>query len=77
MRKTKIERTIRKIVEVKDNDNRESDEKDKNEEKEEKLIFIQYRGKITEKFEQSLRRIQAPCKVITTTKKLKTASFLH
>ena len=39
---------------------------------ERKLIFLQYRGKVTEKFTQSLNRINAPCKVIDTIKKLKT-----
>ena len=37
------------------------------------MIFVQYRGKITEKFEASLKRISAPCKIIKTTKKLKTS----
>ena len=30
--------------------------------------FLQYRGKITEKFEHALKRIEAPCKVITQRK---------
>ena len=34
--------------------------------------FLQYRGKITEKFEHALKRIEAPCKVIMTLRKLKT-----
>ena len=39
---------------------------------EKKLIFLQYRGKATENFERALRRINAPCKIITTIKKMKT-----
>ena len=35
-------------------------------------ILIQYRGKATDKFEESLKRIKAPVTVITTIKKLKT-----
>ena len=37
-----------------------------------KMIFVVYRGKVSEKFEQSLRKINAPCKVVFTLKKLKT-----
>ena len=37
----------------------------------EKLVFIQYRGKISEKFQESLLRIKAPSKVIFTIRKLK------
>ena len=36
-----------------------------------KLIFLQYRGRITEKFEQSLRKCKAPCKVVYTLRKVK------
>ena len=54
----------------------QSEEVDENNEEEkeveEKMIFIQYRGKVTEKFEQALKRIQAPCKMIQTIRKLKT-----
>ena len=48
-------------------------EKEENEEEvENKLIFLAYRGKVSEKFESSLRRIKAPVKVIFVLKKLKT-----
>ena len=47
------------------------DEDDEN--KKEKLVFVQYRGKVSVQFEQSLRRFNAPCKVIYTIRKLKTA----
>ena len=41
-------------------------------EKEPKMIFVQYRGKVTDKFIESLNRLNAPCKIISTIKKLKT-----
>ena len=61
-----IEKTINNILKDKDDEKIDEDEK-----KECKLIFVQYRGKVTERFEHSLKQINAPCKVITTTKKLK------
>ena len=36
------------------------------------MIFSQYRGKLTEKFEHALKRIEAPCKVTMTLRKLET-----
>ena len=36
------------------------------------LYFLQYRGKITEEYISTLRRIQAPCKPVLTLRKLKT-----
>ncbi|XP_066936347.1 uncharacterized protein [Clytia hemisphaerica] len=41
-------------------------------EEEEKLFFLQYRGKLTDKFKCTLKRMQAPCKTILTLRKLKT-----
>ena len=61
-----IERTLNKIkcpvVEVQDED----------EEVEKKMMFLQYRGKVTETFERKLNRINAPCKIIMTGRKMKT-----
>ena len=37
-----------------------------------KLIFIEYRGKVTEDFCRSLRKINAPCQPVLTLRKLKT-----
>jgi len=34
-------------------------------------IFFLYRGRVSEKFESSLKRLKVPCKVISTLKKLK------
>ena len=36
------------------------------------MYFLQYRGKITEEYISTLRRIQAPCKPVLTLRKLKT-----
>ena len=36
------------------------------------MFFIQYRGKATEKLAMSFKRLNAPCKVVMTTRKLKT-----
>ena len=39
---------------------------------EEKLIFVQYRGKLSDQFEISLKKLEIPCKVVFTLRKLKT-----
>ena len=36
------------------------------------MIFINYRGKVSEKFEKSLKKLEIPVKVIFTLRKLKT-----
>ena len=64
-----IERTISKICQTTDNENEVQQEE---EEPEKKLIFLQYRGKVTENFERSLKRLNAPCKIVTTIRKLRT-----
>ena len=47
---------------------------DTDEEKEEKKVMkIEYRGKVTEKFESSLKRINVPCVIVKTIRKLKTS----
>ena len=38
---------------------------------ERKKVYIEYRGKITEKFASSLRKSKAPCNVVFTTRKLR------
>ena len=40
-------------------------------ESEKKKFFVQYRGKVTEQFERTLRRINAPVRFINTIKKLR------
>ena len=47
-------------------------EEDSLDDKKEKLLFLQYRGKISDQFQNVLRRIEAPCKVIYTLQKIKT-----
>ena len=66
-----ISRTITRIIE---NHKKPSENAEKEEENNEdlKMICVVYRGKVSEKFEQSLRKINAPCKVVFTLKKLKT-----
>ena len=53
-------------------DKKEEAESVEEDEKEFKMLFIQYRGRVSEKFEQSLKKLNAPCKVIYTLKKIKT-----
>ncbi|XP_057290128.1 uncharacterized protein LOC130612790 [Hydractinia symbiolongicarpus] len=66
-----IKSTISKIME--NNDNENPDEENEKEESEEKMIFIQYRGRVSEKFETSMRKLNIPCKIIFTLKKLKSS----
>ena len=39
---------------------------------EKKLVFIEYRGKVSEQFQRSLQKCNAPCKIIFTLRKVKT-----
>ena len=50
----------------------ESITEDDEDRKEERIIFVQYRGKLSEKFEGAFKRLEAPCKVIFTLRKIKT-----
>ena len=61
---------LSKIVEIekKENINEEKEEEDP---KDEKKIFVDYRDKVSELFEQSLRKLNVPCKVVFTLTKLK------
>ena len=49
----------------------EPDKKDETDQPGDKMFFLRYRGKLSTKFEQSLRKIGAPCKMIFTIKKIK------
>ena len=62
-----IRKTVEKISKTK-----QIGEEEKEEKPEKKLFFVQYRGKVTEQFERTLKRINAPIKVISTIRKLKT-----
>ena len=60
-----IKKTLIRIIENKTkNDDEEEDQ-------EKKMFFIQYRGRVTDKFESALRHIKAPVKFITTINKTK------
>ena len=63
-----IEKTLNRIraPEEKENENEDEDTPEK------KLVFVQYRGKVTDDFERSLKRIEAPCKVISRIRKMRT-----
>ena len=60
-----IHKTLEKILMKSKKD--ETDEEDK------KMVFIEYRGKITDHFTQKLRETNAPIKPIMTLRKIKTA----
>ena len=60
-----IEKTLSRIIENKaKNDDEEEDQ-------EKKMFFVQYRGRVTDKFESGLRHIKAPIKFIATINKTK------
>ena len=63
-----IKQTIEKIIHPY---NTVAEQEEQEQEKDEKLMFVQYRGKVSEKFKESLTRIKAPSKIIFTTCKLK------
>ena len=64
---------IAKTLKIVESNGEKTSEKEKEEEKEVKLMFVQYRGTVSEKFQQSLTNLKAPCKIIFTTKKLKSS----
>ena len=63
-----ISRTLTNIIKSRENQDNESEEQ---EQSEEKMVFLQYRGKVSEKFEWALKRLKIPCKVIFTLKSLR------
>ena len=65
-----IKQTLHSIFETKEKSDGEDTEKE--EEEDRKMLFVQYRGKVSENYEKSLKKIGAPCKVIFTIRKLKT-----
>ena len=50
----------------------ENTAEDDKKKREEKLIFMQYREKLLKKLEGSSKKLNVPCKVIFTLRKLKT-----
>ena len=65
-----IQKAIEKIQAKKNN--QEEVKENEEEEPERQKIFIKYRGNVTLKFEQSLKRINAPVKFVSTIRKLRT-----
>ena len=63
-----IRDTLNKIFEKKE-PVIESEEVD--DEVEKKMVMIEYRGKISDQFKNSLNKLNAPCRIIFTLKKLK------
>ena len=59
-----IKKTLEKIVNAK--------EPTSVQENEEKLVFVEYRGKVSDQFKRSLQKCNVPAKVIFTLRKLKT-----
>ena len=49
----------------------EGDKNDEEDEVDEKIVFIEYRGKVSDSFESSLKKLKVPCKIIFTSKKPK------
>ena len=69
-----IEKTLSKIIKRNkiDIDDGEEEEQGEKEEKDDvKMMFVEYRGKVSEKFQQSLMKCSAPVKVIFTMRKLR------
>ena len=68
-----IKKTLTKIIENEKKENviDPSEEKEEEDPKDEKMIFVAYRGRVSERFEQSLRKLNTPCKVVFTLTKLK------
>ena len=64
-----FKKTLNDII-TKHEERQEENEED--EELEKTMVFLQYRGKLTERFEHALKKIEAPCKIIMTLRKLKT-----
>jgi len=59
-----VAKTVNKIIEKSKNAEVSNDDEEEEEEKENKMIFVTYRDKVSEKFEKSLKIMQAPCKVL-------------
>ena len=79
-----IEKTITTIIQPKDtitpndsptnttNQTQPSQQPEKPTVVQKKMIFIQYRGKVTENYARALHRCEAPCTIVMTLRKLKT-----
>ena len=70
-----IEQTLEHIIRANSKTNEDTEES--NDEDEQCLIFLQYRGKITEQYIRSLHILEAPCKIVLTLRKLSRPSCLR
>ena len=69
-----IEDTITRLINSNEEKERgEQKNADKDDNLQKKMIFIQYRGKVTEDYARALHRINAPATIVMTLRKLKTA----
>ena len=64
-----IDNTIKKLVKPEVNQLEKDDEGDH---VKEKMVFVQYRGRVSGKVKDSLKRINAPSRIVFTIRKLKT-----
>ena len=53
-----------------DEDEKENDDTDENDKIQEKMVFLQYRGRVTDKFKYALKKLELLIKVILTLRKL-------
>ena len=64
-----ISRTLSNII--RNGKDEEGDKNDEEDEVDEKMVFIEYRGKVSDSFESSLKKLKVPCKINFTSKKIK------
>ena len=67
-----IIKTTLEIIVTNQTKKSEEEKTEENDTNDEKLLFLQFRGKVSEKFERALKKLDTPCKVIFTLRKLKT-----
>ena len=69
-----IEETISRLINPEEEEEkRRTRDVDKDSTQQKKMIFIQYRGKVTEDYARALHKINAPATIVMTLRKLKTA----
>ena len=68
-----ISKTLSKIVERSDIEKSNAENEDEDQVVEKKMVFVNYRGKISDNFGKSLMKLNAPCRIIFTLRKLKSS----
>ena len=69
-----IEETITRLINPEEEEEKKrARDVDKESTQQKKMIFIQYRGKVTEDYARALHKINAPATIVMTLRKLKTA----